>query len=480
MSHLPHTTAPFLWNSEELRAATQGTLKGDIAVTGICIDTRTLSPGDLFIALIGHNSDGHRFLKQALDKGASCVMAHDHAAIEQAGLTEDPRLLIVDDTMKGLEDLGRYSRARFNGHVIAITGSVGKTTTKNMLAAALSPYGQTHASVASFNNHWGVPLTLARLPREAKFCISEVGMNHPGEIAPLAAQIKPDIAVITTIGSAHLGHMGSMEAIAKEKATLFSALPSQSAIALCPDDVPCLPLLQKALPTGAALWQVGEQKSATLQLSNLTCTANGSDFTLQLPSHKAINVHLAAIGAHLARNASLVLGCVAALGLDPQKAVESLATFLPEAGRGERRDLPDGVTLIDESYNASGPSVRAAIATLALMPAERHIAALGDIRELGDFSTSEHQALAAPLQAHNILTFCCGPHMKSLYEALPPSLQGGYAETSTQLASLLQPALRKGDILLVKGSLGSRMRDLISLLEQPSLPPHTSGHVDVI
>lgn len=457
--------SPVLWTSQELRDATRGQLPGEVKVHGVCIDTRTLQPGDLFIALIGHNSDGHRYLKQALEAGASCVMAHDKTAVSEVGLTDDPRLLQVDDTMRALEDLGRYRRNQFTGKVIAITGSVGKTTTKNMLATALVPYGQVHASVASFNNHWGVPLTLARLPKEAGFCISEVGMNHPGEIAPLAAQIRPDIGVISTIGNAHLGHMGSIDAIAKEKAALFAALPA-SGIALCPEQSQGLTRLKDALPASTPLWQIGMTEQAIVQITDLACTAEGSHFRLLTPQGE-VYVELKPPGPHLARNAALALGVIAALGLSPAAGADALRHFLPEAGRGQQRLLPGNVTLLDESYNASGPSICAAIETLALMPAGRHLAALGDIRELGQFADAEHRALSEPLTKHNILTFCCGSHMKSLYEALPPSLQGGYAETSAQLASLLQPALRDGDVLLVKGSLGSNMRALIALLEQP-------------
>ncbi|MUG90418.1 UDP-N-acetylmuramoyl-tripeptide--D-alanyl-D-alanine ligase [Bombella sp. ESL0385] len=461
---MPTSTAP-LWTSQDLRNATQGRLTGDVHVRAVCIDTRSLQPGDLFIALIGHNADGHQYLKQALEHGAACVMAHDGAAIAKAGLTDDPRLLLVSDTMQALEALGRYRRAQFKGKAIAITGSVGKTTTKNMLATALAAYGKVHASVASFNNHWGVPLTLARLPQDAAFCISEVGMNHPGEITPLVAQIRPDIGLITTIGSAHLGHMGSLNAIAAEKASLFAALPA-GGTALCPEEAAQFPAVTHAIPQDVSLWQVGTTSHATIHCDELHCTATGSQLHLSTPAGEA-QLTLTAPGPHLARNAALALGAVAALGLPPQAGATALRHFQPEAGRGQQRLLPGEITLLDESYNASGPSIRAALETLSLMPAPRHIAALGDIRELGTFAAEEHRALAQPLTEHNILTFCCGPHMKSLYEALPRSLQGGYAETSTQLALLLRPALQKGDVLLVKGSLGSRMRDLIALLDQP-------------
>ncbi|MXV44667.1 UDP-N-acetylmuramoyl-tripeptide--D-alanyl-D-alanine ligase [Saccharibacter sp. 17.LH.SD] len=461
MSSLP------LWTRAELCQATGGALKQDVNVENICIDTRQLKPHDLFIALKGHNSDGHRFLKQALEKGAACVVAHDQETIQNLGLTDDPRLLIVHDTMHALETLGRFARQRFKGKAIAITGSVGKTTTKNMLQQALTPYGKVHASVASFNNHWGVPLTLARLPRDADFCLSEIGMNHPGEITPLAQQVRPDIALITSVGSAHLGYMGSLEAIAAEKASLFAALTSPHGRALIPDNVPHLNLIIQSLPPECSLWQVGEATSSTIRIMSPHYQAEGSQCVLHTPSGE-FSLHLNAPGAHLLANASLVMGVICSLGLEPYPATQALAHFSPEAGRGEHRSLPGDVTLIDESYNASGPSMRAALATLALIPASRRIAVLGDMRELGEFADEEHRTLRDPIVACNALTFCCGTHMKILFEALPTNLQGGYAPDSRHLASLLRNALRPGDLLLVKGSLGSRMRDLIDALNQPS------------
>lgn len=451
-----------LWNSADLRAATGGTLEADVRVTGISIDTRTLAPGDLFIALRGETSDGHAHIRQALDKGAACVLVHDTTGLD------DPRLLTVPDTMTALVELGCYARARFRGKVVAITGSVGKTTTKDMLKVALSTIGPTHAAVASYNNHWGVPLTLARLPQDARFCISEIGMNHVGEIAPLASQVRPDVAVITTIGTAHLGHMGSIEAIAQEKASLFGALAS-GGIAIVPDDAQGQAFFTAALPKGCALWRLGFSETVQLQINNLHCSAEGSHFSLHMPDGLQ-NVTLTAPGEHLARNAALALGAVAALGEKVGVAAEALRSFVPGAGRGQIRTILNDVRLLDESYNASTPSVRAALATLALMPAKRHVAALGDIRELGTFADAEHRSLADAVQATKALAFCCGPHMRALYDALPPELQGGYAADAASLAPLLLKALRPGDLLLVKGSFGSRMRDVISVLDNASSP----------
>ncbi|MFT9094257.1 MAG: UDP-N-acetylmuramoyl-tripeptide--D-alanyl-D-alanine ligase [Gluconobacter cerinus] len=452
-----------LWTSEELRDATNGRLEADVSVTGISIDTRTLKSGDLFIALKGDASDGHAHITQALDAGAACVMVHD-----TRGLT-DPRLLIVANTMTGLEALGRFARVRFDGKVVAITGSVGKTTTKDMLRTALSALGPTHAAIASYNNHWGVPLTLARLPRDARFCVSEIGMNHVGEIAPLAAQVRPDVGIITTIGTAHLGHMGSVEEIAREKSQLFSALPPHGT-AIAPDDAVGQDLFQAALPDHTSLWLSGFSAAAQVRLENLICTAEGSTFTLTVPNAPSVSVRLTAPGRHLARNAALALGAVAALGENVPDAAKALTGFVPGAGRGQIRTVLNRVQLLDESYNASTTSIRSALETLSLLPAQRRVVALGDIRELGEFAEAEHRSLADAVIASDALAFCCGTHMHALYEALPETVRGGYAPDASSLAPLLCDALRPGALLLVKGSLGCRMRDVIAALDNASNP----------
>lgn len=430
----------------------------EIIVTGISIDTRTITPGDLFIALKGDNSDGHAHIGMALEKGAAAVLVHN-----TTGLT-DPRLLVVDDTLAGLQALAHAARARFKGKLVAVTGSVGKTTTKDMLRVSLSALGPTHAAEASYNNHWGVPLTLARLPREAAFCISEIGMNHPGEILPLARMAQPDVAVITTIASAHLGHMGSLDAIAQEKADIIAALPAHG-IAIVPDDAHGQAIFQNAAQKAdATLWLSGENPNSFAHLDGLVASNGGSSFTAHL-GEKAVPVRLEAPGTHLARNALSTLAVCAAFGADVTRAAQALAAFRPGKGRGALATIAGGdVTLLDESYNASAASIRATLAVLHLLPANRHIAVLGDIRELGDFSTAEHAALATPAANSADLVFCCGPHMKSLFDALPRAKQGAWAETSATLAPLVCAALRKGDAVLVKGSLGSRMRDVITAL----------------
>ena len=453
-----------LWTRDELEAATGGKFAGPCTpvVTGISIDTRTLAAGDLFVALKGDNSDGHAHIAIALEKGAAAVLVHD-----TTGCT-DPRLLVVADTLKGLQALAHAARMRFTGKMVAVTGSVGKTTTKDMLRLSLGALGPSHAAEASYNNHWGVPLTLARLPREAAFCISEIGMNHPGEILPLASMVRPDIAVITTIGSAHLGYMGSVDAIAQEKAELITALPT-GGVAIVPDDAHGQPFFTAAArQANATLWHTGLKRDSFVHLSSLKSVDGGSQFTAHVGS-RSVPVTLHAPGTHLARNALTALAVCAALGGDLHKAAHALASFRPGKGRGALAHIAGGaVTLLDESYNASSASIRAALDVLRHLPATRRIAVLGDMRELGDFSLSEHQALAQPAAAGADLVFCCGPHMKSLFDALPKTAQGAWAQDAATLAPLVCAALRKGDAVLVKGSLGSRMRDVIMALNSLS------------
>ena len=464
-----------LWTRSELQEATgghflpppghmpssapePGAAQTGHAVTGISIDTRTLQPGDLFIALKGDTSDGHAHVQAALDKGAACAMVH-----ATDGLA-DPRVLVVADTMVGLQHLALAARARFGGKVVAITGSVGKTTTKEMLRLCLGANGLTHAAEASYNNHWGVPLTLARLPREAAFCISEIGMNHPGEILPLARMVRPDVAVITTIGSAHLGHMGSLDAIAAEKASIITTLPAHG-IAVVPDDAHGASFFALAAQQAhATLWRVGTDPASTAHINTLHAQANGTDFTASIAG-RTVAVHVPAPGLHLARNALAALSACVALGADLPKAAAALQAFAPGKGRGALSHIAGGaITLLDESYNASSASIRAALDVLSHLPATRRIAILGDMRELGEFSTAEHVALAQPAAASADLVFCCGPYMKTLFDALPPTRQGAWADTAATLAPTVCAALREGDTVLVKGSLGSRMRDVITAL----------------
>jgi UDP-N-acetylmuramoyl-tripeptide--D-alanyl-D-alanine ligase len=451
-----------LWTTEELRAATGGTLAAPVAVSGISIDTRTIEPGDLFVALRDAR-DGHDFVADALAKGASCALVDR----DPPGVAADAPLLRVADTLTGLQALGIAARRRSQARVVGVTGSVGKTTTKEMLRLALGALGPTHAAIASFNNHWGVPITLARQPRDARFAAIEMGMNNRGEIAPLARMARPHVAIITTIGTAHIGNLGSQDAIAEEKADILLGLEKDGA-AILPADSAFLPqLMARAKQAGARVLTFGESARADIQLTDYVAGADRGTARL-LMDGLPLSVHLAAPGHHLALNACAVIAAVHALGGDVVAAAEALAAFGAPAGRGQRVTLalPGGeALLIDDSYNASPASIRAGLGVLAAQPATRRIVALGDMRELGAEAPAMHAELGPDVAAAADLVFCCGPMMRHLYDALPAAKQGAHLADSGALAPLLAQAVRPGDAVLVKGSLGSRMATVIAALK---------------
>jgi len=446
-----------LWHGEELLAASGAGTGNAFPASGISIDTRSLLPGDLFVALTAER-DGHDYVAEALAKGAAGAMIS-----RDLGLAGN--FLRVEDTLAGLTRLGAFARARSAAKVVAVTGSVGKTTTKEMLRRALGGFGDVHAADASFNNHIGVPLTLARMPPETKFAVLELGMNHPGEIAPLARLARPDVAVITSIERSHIGLMGSIEAIAAEKATIYLGLQPGGA-AVLPGDSAFLNALESFVPVTARDIRFGAGDAAQARLLDAVSNAEGCDVTAEIDGAE-IRFHLAAPGRHMAMNAMAALAVCAALRLDVEKAAAALDGFLPFAGRGVRKPLRLGAgeaILLDESYNASGASLRAALAVLRLQPG-RHVAVLGDMLELGEDAQSEHEGLAEDVDAAADILFACGPMMGFLFDRLPAAKQGGYAANAAALAAIVKPAIRPGDAILVKGSYGSRMRDVVAVLE---------------
>jgi UDP-N-acetylmuramoyl-tripeptide--D-alanyl-D-alanine ligase len=456
-----------LWSPEDLAAAAGGVMTRPFAADGVSIDTRTVAAGDLFVALHGENRDGHQFVVDALGAGAAGALVDR----DPPGVPEDAPLLRVEDTLAGLTAIGARARARFTGRVVAVTGSVGKTTTKEMLRRILAAAGPTHAAVASYNNHWGVPLTLARMPADAAFCVAEIGMNHPGEIAPLAQLVRPHVAVITTIAAAHFGHLGSMEAIAAEKAAILSGL-AEGGAAVLPADSPYFPILAEAAGS-ARIIRFGAGAAANARLLDAASDAAGVNVSMTLDG-VPLRFRLAAPGAHMAMNAVAAVAAAVALGVEPHHASAALDGFAAVSGRGalRRLALPKGgeALLLDESYNASAPAVRAALAVLALQPATRKIAVLGDMLELGAASAAEHEGLAPDVAAQADLLFACGPEMRRLFDAVPEAKRAAHAADSAALAPLVVAALRPGDALLVKGSLGSRMARIIAALPlcQPS------------
>ena len=447
-----------LWSTRDLVEATGGAMLTDFTASGVSIDTRTLAQGDLFVALRGEAGDGHDFVLDALAKGASGAMVHHD-------VTHAARLLRVDDTLAGLTRLGGYARARFTGRVVAVTGSVGKTTTKEMLRRILSAFGPTHAAVASYNNQWGVPLTLARMAPDVRFCVAEIGMNHAGEIAPLSRLTRPHVAVITTVEKAHIGFLGSLAAIAAEKASVLQGLEPDG-VAVLPIDSPMFSLLREAAGE-ARIVTFGSNPQADACLLAAASDATGSDLRVRINGTET-TLRIEAPGRHMAMNALAALAAATAMGSDVRAAADALAGFAAVIGRGLRREfaVPGGTALLlDESYNGNGASMRAALEVLRLQPARRRIAVLGDMLELGEEGPAEHVALAGAVIEGADLLFACGPLSRQLFDAVPERNRGAHAADSAALAPIVAHAVRAGDAVLVKGSLGSRMKRVVEALD---------------
>jgi UDP-N-acetylmuramoyl-tripeptide--D-alanyl-D-alanine ligase len=381
----------------------------------------------------------------------------------------------VPDVLDGLRDLARAARTRLQAQVIGVTGSVGKTGTKEALRLALAPNGETHASVASYNNHWGVPLSLARCPASARYAVFEMGMNHAGEIEPLTRLVRPRVAIITTVEPVHLEFFGSVEAIADAKAEIFSGVEPGGAAVINRDNAQFARLSRAAKNAGIEhVVSFGEHAKADARL--MKCSLHPDCSTIQARILGAdVTYKLGAPGRHVVLNSLAVLAAVSLAGADLALASLALADIKPPVGRGARStlDLRDGtVLLIDESYNANPASMRAALALLGQADVGargRRIAVLGDMRELGERGADLHRQLLEPVLADGVdLVFCCGPLMRALWEALPSERRGGYAEISGELESQLLAAVRPGDAVMIKGSLGSRMGILVKALQRLS------------
>lgn len=451
-----------LWNETDLVLATNGRLSSPstFSGTGVSIDTRTLQPGDIFIAIQGENSNGNAYTEQAFAKGACCVIT-DQPPPETRGQN---LYLQVPDPFQALNQMARYARKRFKGKTIAITGSVGKTTTKEMLKTALDPFGRVHAAEGSHNNHLGVPLTLARLPQDADYCICEIGMNHPGEIAPLAALVRPDIAVITMVSASHLGFMENLDAIAMEKGQIMTGLPERG-IVILPETIHGMDhFKQMASEHQLFLRETGLSRQAEYRISTIALYADHSSFQLWV-NQKAHTVTLSSPGEHLVHNAALVLGTIASLDLDINPAIQALTHFRAGSGRGQLLPLAtrSGMVL-DESYNASILSIQNALKTLSLLSGHRRIAVLGDVFELGSHAESEHLSLLPDLLRHADLVFACGPMMKPVFERLPPQLQGKWCPDAKELIPFIQQQLQDKDTVMVKGSHGMHMDQIVKTL----------------
>ena len=452
-----------LWTSAEAAAATQGRATTDWSATGVSIDTREIEPGDLFVALTAAR-DGHDFVADALAKGAAAALV-SHVPDDVA---EDAPLLIVDDVQQALEALGAAARDRSAARVAAITGSAGKTSTKKMLADALVGQGRIHAAARSFNNHWGVPLTLARMPADTEFAVVEIGMNAPGEIAPLARLARPHVAVVTLVAEAHLEAFGSLEGIAHEKASIFEGL-EPGGTAVLNGDLGTTPILRDAAARNAETCiSFGAQDGNDWHLAHADTGASGTGVSIDGP-HGNISFRLGTSGRHFAVNAIAVLAAVDALGGDVTRAALALDGWTPPGGRGGalRIALPQGGTalLVDDAFNANPASVAAAfdlVAALSPDPGARRIAVLGDMLELGEGEAALHAGLARhPVMARLAQVHCVGPRMRHLWEALEDDKRGRWAESAEAMRTHLPELAAPGDVILIKGSKGSRVSLLV-------------------
>ena len=457
-----------LWTAAEIADAVRGTASGSLAtdITGVSIDSRTVRPGEAFLALVGPNFDGHDYVGPALAQGAGLAIV----ARRPPGLSADASLVEVDDTQAALERLGAHARVRTTGRIVAVTGSVGKTSTKEALAHCLTAQGRTHWAAGSYNNQWGVPLSLARMPRETEFGVFELGMNHEGEIRALTAQVRPEVAIITTIEPAHLEYFSGVEAIADAKAEIFDGMAPGATAILNRDNPMFDRLATAAMARHLKIVSFGEHEAADARLLSATLDAEASEVKARF-SGRNLHYRLGVPGKHLVLNSLAVLAATQALGADLRLAADALGTLAGLAGRGKRMTIAvagGSATLIDESYNASPAAMRAAFAVLAAArPAGngRRIAVVGDMRELGPQGPALHRELAAPLVASGVdLVFACGPLMRHLFDALPAALRGAHADTAAALAPLVADALRSGDVITIKGSLGTRMADIVKPL----------------
>src|SRR5450631_1536225 len=444
MSAAPLWTAAAM--AEAMRAATSGALPE--AVTGLSIDSRTIAPGDAYFAIMGDVHDGHDFVAAALKAGAALAVVE---AAQRDKFESDAPLLVVDDVLAGLVALAYAARARLDAQVIAITGSVGKTSTKEALLGVLSAQGPTHASTKSFNNHWGVPLSLARCPATVRFAIFEIGMNHAGEIEQLVKMVRPQVAVITTVEPVHLEFFAGIEAIADAKAEIFGSVEPGGAVVLNRDNSQFARLQRQAKKLGISrIVSFGSGAESDARLLELSLHAACSVVHANILGHE-VTYKLGMPGRHMAMNSLAVLAAASLAGADLALAALSLSQ-------------------IDVSYNANPASMAAALNVLgaaAIGPHGRRIAVLGDMLELGPTGAALHRGLIDAVNANHIdLVYCCGPLMRNLWDALSTGRRGGYAGSAADLEAQAVAAIRAGDAIMIKGSLGSKMKTIVNALEK--------------
>ena len=461
-----------LWTIEEIVSAIDGRIEGhaDVGIadiTSVSIDSRTLERGALYVAIQGVSQDGHAFVGAAFEAGAHAALV----SLEYKRGISDKILIRVDDTLEGLSMLGTAARERTEATVIAVTGSAGKTGTKEALHAMLLPSGVVHASVKSFNNHWGVPLSLARMPRDTDFAIFEVGMNHAGEIEPLSRLIQPDVALITTVAPVHIGHFDSVEQIADAKAEIFAGLKPLGAAVIPIDNPHFQRLAISAKSQGVQnIFSFGKGEQADFRICDCEFAVDQTRGCFVLNGER-YDFFTTIPGEHIALNLAGALGSVFSSGGDVQRAIDQISEIEASQGRGNTHHLvcSNGqFTLIDESYNANPASMEIALKSLNLMKDvrfSRRIAVLGDMLELGDRALLYHAELAELINGRDIdLVFTAGPLMKSLFDLVEPAKQGRSADQSSELLEDIASIISSGDVVLVKGSQASKMALIVSAM----------------
>lgn len=482
-----------MWTSQEAMRAAGGQSAGNWHASGISIDTRTLQAGDLFVALRDLR-DGHDFVAAAFQKGAAAALVEK----VPAGLEGDGRLWVVPDVQRALEDLARFARARSAARVVGVTGSVGKTSTKEMLRCILAGQGRVHAAEASYNNHWGVPLTLARLPIDADFAVIEIGMNHPGEIAPLARMADLNVAMITTVAEAHLEAFSSLAGIAEEKASIFDGL-RQDGLAVLPKGAPLADELSAILQHKADVLDLravrfGAALDAEYRLIRASYS-QGATVVQAMHGAQPMLFKLGLLGAHFAANGLGALAVADALGLDRMVAMTDLGRWSPPLGRGVRArvmlDAVDGLSfaLLDDAFNANPASVAAALDVLVAHDPQhgvgrlgngRRIAVLGDMLELGPQEGALHRAIADhPAIAQIDTLHCVGPLMRSLWEALPRDKRGEWVPSAAELAARARTLVDAGDVILVKSSKGTNCALIVDALRKLGQSAQGQAEADI-
>jgi len=461
-----------LWTTAGVVKATQGKCGGTWTADGVSIDSRTVKAGDLFVALKGPNFDGHLYALDALKRGAAAAIVH--SAVPDSGEYHN-RLVMVKDTFAALQNLAIAARARTKAKIIAVTGSVGKTGTKEALKLGLSALGKTHATEGNLNNHWGVPLSLARMPEDTAFGVFELGMNHAGEIAPLSKLVRPHAAIVTTVEAAHLEFFNSIAEIADEKGAIMAGLEKGGTVVLPRDNAQYTRLLAAAKTYNIEkVVSFGASGDAAARLVSWSLTPDGTQVAAEFDGTR-ITYDMIVSGRHWALNSVAAIAAVRAIDADFRRAAGALSKLAAPVGRGARRRIPvaDGnILVIDESYNASPAAVRVLAETLAQMHQPvggtgggRLIMVLGDMLELGTAAASLHAGLAASLKAAQIdLVFTAGSLMENLHKALPDDMRGGHAPDSKSLVPMVTAKVRAGDVIAVKGSHSSHMEIVVAAL----------------